>query len=369
MRIVEVTSVRVPMTMVDSLRTSHGTHAGRTVSLVRIVSDSGIVGWGEDVAPADVNYVGESAAESFGSLGTLASVLCRGEVHPQEMLCDTWWGVEGACYAKHALESAVWDAEARAHGVSLATLLGGTATEVRPGVVVGLHETVDDTVRAAVSRVAEGYGRVKLKIEPGRDIDVVRAVRGAVGPGVVLQVDANGSYSAGDCEVLAGLDDLDVQFIEQPFPADDLESHARLARTMSTRVCLDESVITLDDLKRAVDTGACSVVNIKPSRVGGISDAVAMHDLVRSLGIDAWVGGMLETGVGRASCLALASMPGFTLTPDLSASSRYFSRDVTEPFVLRQGTITVPAGPGIGVEPLPWVFDQPDTSIETLFRA
>ncbi len=368
MRIVEVTSVRVPMTLVDPLRTSHGTHDHRTASLVRVVTDDGVAGWGEDVAPVGVRYVGDNAGESFVALHELAPLLCRGETRTGEMLSDTWWGIDGRRFAKHALESAVWDAHARSQGVSLASLLGGVRTTVRPGVVVGVHDSIDDVVAAAVSRVAEGYGRVKLKIEPGRDIDVVRAVRDAIGPGVVLQADANGAYSAADIEHLVGLDGFGLQFVEQPFAATDFDGHVELSRRMSTPVCLDESVSTVHDLTRAIEAGACSVVNIKPSRVGGIAEAVAMHDVVRAAGIDAWVGGMLETGIGRASCLALASLPGFTMTPDLSASNRYFARDVTAPFTLVDGSISVPTGDGIGVEPLPWVFEHPDAVIETLFR-
>ena len=369
MHIVEVTSVRVPMMLVDPLRTSHGTHNQRLVSLVRVVTGDGVAGWGEDVAPSGVQYVGDGPETSFVALHGLARALGRDEVRVDEMSSGSWWGVDGHLYAKHALESAVWDAEARTRGVSLASLLGGERDEVRPGVVIGVADSVESTVAAALSRIDEGYARIKLKIEPGHDLDVVRAVRDALGHDVELQVDANGSYTPGDTAQLAALDAFGLQFIEQPFAADDLDGHAELSRRISTPVCLDESIVTLADLRRAIDIGACSVVNVKPARVGGLGDAVAMHDTARAAGIDAWVGGMLETGIGRASCLALASLPGFTMTPDLSASNRYFERDVTEPFVLQNGTITVPSAPGIGVEPLPWVSEHPDVAIETLFRA
>lgn len=369
MRIAEVTSVRVPMSLVDPLRTSHGVHASRTASLVRVTTVDGAVGWGEDVAPAGVTYVGEDAAASFGSLMRHAPLLGGREVHPGEMNADSWWGTQGSRFAKHALESAAWDAFARSHGLALVRALGGEPRPVTPGVVVGVHDDIADTVVAVRRRVAEGYRRVKLKIEPGRDIDAVRAVRAELGPGFALQVDANGAYSPDDFAHLLLLDEFALQFVEQPFAAHELQAHAELARRASTPVCLDESIVTHDDLLRAIDTGACSVVNVKPSRVGGLADAVAMHAVLRDAGIDAWVGGMLETGIGRASCLALAALPGFTLTTDLGASGRYFARDVTEPFVLRDGVLTLPEGPGTGVEPLPWVFDDPATVIETLFRA
>jgi o-succinylbenzoate synthase len=369
MRIVEVTSVRLPMTLVDPLRTSHGTHDLRIASLVRVVTDDGVTGWGEDVAPSGVRYVGDTAHESLVALRELAPRLCRGEILAAEMLSDSWWGSDGQRFAKHAFESAVWDAEARSRGESLASLLGGVRHVVHPGVVIGVHDSIDDTVAAAMARISEGYTRIKLKIEPGRDIDVVREVRSAIGIDTALQVDANGAYTRDHFDLLAQLDEFDLQFVEQPFAADDFGAHAELAGRMSTPVCLDESIITCADLTRGIDSGACSVVNIKPSRVGGIGDAVAMHDIARAAGIDAWVGGMLETGIGRASCLALASLPGFTLSPDLSASNRYFARDVTDPFVLHEGSLGVPTGSGIGVEPLPWVFEHPEVVIETLFHA
>ncbi len=369
MRITEVTSVRVPMSLVDPLRTSHGVHASRTASLVRVTADDGSVGWGEDVAPVGVQYVGESAEQSVASLVRLAPSIGARDVDPHEISCDSWWGSDGARFAKHALESAVWDAWCRSQGVSLARALGGEPRSVEPGIVIGVHESVADTVKSVLTRAGEGYRRVKLKIEPGRDIETVRAVRAELGGAFVLQVDANGAYVADDIGHLLQLDQFGLQFIEQPFAAHDIATHAEFARRAGTPVCLDESIVTHIDLQRAIDAGACSVVNVKPSRVGGLCDAVAMHDVLFAAGVDAWVGGMLETGIGRASGLALATLPGFTLTTDLGASNRYFARDVTEPFVLRDGALAVPDGPGTGVEPLPWVLEDPATAIETLFRA
>jgi O-succinylbenzoate synthase len=298
----------------------------------------------------------------------LAPLLGGRTVDVFEMFAETWWGVAGKNFAKHALESALWDAHARTEKVSLRNALGGVRDSIVPGVVVGLAPSVEDTVHEVGSRVTEGYRRIKLKIEPGRDVDVVRAVRAAVGDAIALQVDANAAYSRNDFEQLANLDEFSLQFIEQPLAADDIEGHALLARRIRTPVCLDESIEDCDQLMRAIEIGACSVVNVKPSRVGGIGDALRMHNIVVTHGLDAWVGGMLETGIGRASCLALASLPGFTLTPDLSASSRYFDRDVTAPFELENGEIRVPNTEGIGVQPLPWVFEQPEVEIETLFQ-
>jgi O-succinylbenzoate synthase len=276
--------------------------------------------------------------------------------------------VRGHHFAKHTLESALWDVHARRQEKSLAEVLGAVETEIEVGVVVGMHDSIDDVVAEVMMRVGEGYARVKVKIAPGHDVDVLAAVRDAVGIEYALQADGNGAYGAGDIDLLCSLDRFALQFIEQPFAADDLDSHAELLHRSTTSVCLDESVNSMSQLLNALDRGACDVVNIKPSRVGGIRYAIAMHDVLVNRGIDAWVGGMLESGIGRASCLAVAAMPGFTLTPDLSASARYFATDITKPFLLNDGMLQVPIGLGIGVEPLPEVLARQDVVIETLFQ-
>ncbi len=355
------------MVLREPLHTSQGSHGNRMATLLKITTSDGIVGWGENVAPDGVYYVGESAAESLMSMRQMCSRLQDRNVDIDEMFSETWWGEPGAHFAKHAIESALWDARARSLGISLATLLGGTRTTVAPGVVIGLKDSLRDMAESASQRVAEGYTRIKVKVAPGSDLRILEAVRDAIGNNIVLQADANGAYSLEHADVLEQFAQFSVQFIEQPFAADDLAGHAELAQRIETPVCLDESIITLQNLRDAIDMGACSVVNIKPSRVGGICDAVRMVNYCAAHGVDAWVGGMLETGIGRASCLALASLPGFTLTPDLSASSRYFECDVTEPFVLQDGSLTVPQGLGIGVEPSDWVFTDTSVVKESLF--
>lgn len=362
-----ITSIRVPMMLIDPLRTSHGTHQGRIASLVKVITTEGCVGWSEDVSPEGVSYVGESPAGSFESLRLLADVVGRREIDVAEMFSGSWWGISGRNYAKHALESALWDAHARSIGVSLMSALGGTHSTITPGVVIGVHDSLDELEHSVRMRLSEGYQRIKLKIQPGWDIAPVKTVRRIVGDEFVVQVDANAAYTRGDMETLQRLEEFDIQFIEQPFAAEDLEGHALLSTHTRTSICLDESVITTDDLMRAIEIKACRVVNIKPSRVGGLSDAIQLQEIATSHGLQAWVGGMLETGIGRASCVALASRDGFTLTPDLSASNRYFTRDITEPFELVGGRIAVPDTVGSGVEPLPWVFEHPDVKIETLF--
>jgi O-succinylbenzoate synthase len=336
---------------------------------VEITDSDGFVGWGENVAPVGVSYVGEHAEASFAAMTQLLiPELVRHDVAVADLFADGWWGIQGNHFAKHALESALWDVHARRQEKSLAEILGAVETEIQVGVVVGMHDSIDDVVAEVMMRVEEGYARVKVKIAPGHDVDVLAAVRDAVGVEYAIQADANGAYGADDIDLLCSLDKFALQFIEQPFATDDLDSHAELLHRSATSVCLDESVNSMSELLNALDRGACDVVNIKPSRVGGIRDAIAMHDVLVDRGIDAWVGGMLESGIGRASCLAIAAMPGFTLTPDLSASARYFATDITTPFVLNEGMLKVPTGFGIGVEPLPEVLAGDGVVIETLFQ-
>lgn len=368
MRIDQIRVIRTPLRLIDPLRTSDGIHKSREATLIEITDSEGFVGWGENVAPNGVVYVGESASESVATMIELLAPLMVGrDIDVFEMLPETWWGVSGHNFAKHALESAVWDIHAQHVKTSLREVLGGERTSITPGVVVGIADTIEETIAEVQRRIAQGYARVKVKIAPGRDAVVLRAIRVACGDDIILQADANAAYTHDDIPHLATFDEFNLQFIEQPFAADDLQSHRELAQCSATPVCLDESICNIDELLNAIETNACSVVNIKPSRVGGIGAAVQMHHILKSHGIDAWVGGMLESGIGRASCLALASLPGFTLTPDLSASSRYFAADLTAPFELVNGSLTVPNGPGIGVVPLDEVFSSPDTQIQTVF--
>ena len=366
MRIDRVRIIRVPLQLVTPLRTSQGDHASRTATLVEITADDGTVGWGENVAPEGSFYTGETAESSYRHM---RDVLIPGLVNDE--FNDDFDDDEEVSMpmADHAVSSALADIEMRQRGLSLAAALGsGDVRSVRVGAVVGMHDTVDGVVAEAMQRVADGYTRIKVKIAPGHDADVVAAVRAALPASVDLHVDANGAYTVSDIAHLSFLDTHRVGLVEQPFAPHDLAGHARLGKAIATPVCLDESVGGIVDAMRAISTGSCSVINVKPSRVGGFHQATAILRLCAENGIDAWIGGMLESGIGRAGCLALATNPACTMTPDLSASSRYFVRDVTDPFELNDGCLAVPAGPGLGTEPLPWVFADPGTAIETVFE-
>lgn len=340
---------------------------------MRFMRGDGAEGWGECVALSEPTYSSEYAAGAHHVIEhhllprVAAAASATGGPLEATAIAGILSGVKGHPMAKAAIEMAVLDAELRASGTSLAARLGGVRTAVDAGVSVGIHEPIDELIEVVHGYLAQGYRRIKLKIEPGFDIEPVAAVRAAIGDGVLLQVDANAAYRVEDADHLARLDDLGLALIEQPLPADDLAGHAAVARRLRTPICLDESINSLDDAVRALDAGACSVVNLKPGRVGGLLEAVRIHDLCVERGVPVWCGGMLETGLGRAANVALASLPGFTLPGDLSASERWFAQDLTEPFVLEDGCLRVPEGPGLGVSPIPSVLESRTASV-TLVR-
>ena len=331
-------------------------------------SDDG-EGWGECVAGSDPLYCSEYVEAAWLTIRRYlgprllgASHLTASEVQP--LLHE----YKGHRMAKAALEMAVLDLELRVAGIPLSTFLGGVTGEVTPGVAVGIMSSVGELLDSVSEYLEAGYRRVKLKIQPGWDLVPVEAVRDRFGADLMLQVDANSAYRRADIGHLAQLDRFSLLLIEQPMDEDDLIGHAQLAQQIMTPVCLDESIVSAQTAVTAISLGACSVVNIKAGRVGGYLEARAVHDVCLSRGVPVWCGGMLETGLGRAANLALASLPGFTLPGDISATDRYFHEDITPPFVLREGTISVPTGPGLGVEVLLNVLDALTTQSETLTR-
>ena len=254
--------------------------------------------------------------------------------------------------AKATVEMAAWDLAAKLAGISLAEALGGRAEWLPVGVSVGFRSSTEELVRTVEDHLDRGYRRLKVKIGPGRDVEFLQALRSRFGSQLDLMADANGAYGHDDLSRLKELDGLDLVMLEQPLPADDLLGHARLQQELETPLCLDESLASSADVEVALELDACRIVNIKPGRMGGLGEAVRAHDVCFGRGVPAWCGGMLESGVGRAHNLALASLPGFTLPGDLSESARYWKRDLVDPpFVLEDGGLRVPAAPGIGVEP------------------
>jgi O-succinylbenzoate synthase len=274
--------------------------------------------------------------------------------------------VKGHPMAKSALEMAVLDIQLSRRGESFGSYLGAVRDSVPSGVSVGIMGSIPELLGAVANYLAQGYVRIKLKIEPGWDVDPVRAVRERFGDDLVLQVDANSAYSVADARHLAQLDPFDLLLIEQPLAEDDLAGHATLAGQLRTPICLDESITSARAAAEAISRGACAVVNIKAGRVGGYLEARRVHDVCAAFGVPVWCGGMLETGLGRAGNVALAALPNFSLPGDTSASDRYWRHDITAPFILDQGHLAVPTGPGLGVAPSPDALAESTTSSERL---
>lgn len=366
-KLAEVELIRLVMPLVAPFRTSFGTESARDVLLVRVELD-GVTGWAECVAGDDPYYSSEYVAGAAEVLRrylipALRAATARSGVDPASV-APSLARVKGHRMAKAALETAVLDAWLRLHGVPLAAFLGATATEVACGVSVGIMDSVPHLLEVVEEYLAQGYVRIKLKIEPGWDVEPVRAVRERFGDDVALQVDANTAYTLRDAAHLARLDPFDLLLIEQPLDEEDVRGHAELARRIRTPICLDESIVSARAAADAIALGACTIVNVKPGRVGGYLESRRIHDVCAAHGVPVWCGGMLETGIGRAANLALAALPGFTLPGDTSASRRYYAIDVTEPFELDGGRLAVPTGPGIGVDPLPGVLAERTASRE-----
>ncbi|MFF0778350.1 o-succinylbenzoate synthase [Streptomyces sp. NPDC003720] len=353
MKLERVDIVHVAIPLVTPFRTSFGTMTTKDTFLLHVVTDEA-EGWSEFAADPEPLYCSEFVAGAEIVLRDF--LLPRAAALPHlttVALAPALAKVKGHELAKAALETAVLDAELRAYGMPLATYLGAVRDRVPAGVSVGIKNSVAELLDDVERYLAEGYVRIKLKIEPGWDVEPVRAVRERFGGALPLQVDANTAYTLADVEHLRRLDEYGLLLIEEPLEENNLHAHAQLQKRLRTPVCLDESLHHARDTAAAIAMDACRVVNVKPARVGGYLEARRVHDVAQAHGVPVWCGGMLETGIGRAPNLALAALPGFTLPGDTSASSRYFTEDITEPFVLDGGHLPVPDTPGIGVEPLP----------------
>lgn len=350
-RSVELRLIGLPL--VRPFRTSFGEISDKECVIARVETDEA-EGWGECVASIEPDFSEEWNEGVWLVLRELLApaLLAAGDVDVSD-LGRAFAFVRGNPMAKATLVNAFLDARLRAEGRSLADFLGGERSRVPCGVSVGIQPTTERLLEQVDGYLAEGYRRIKLKIEPGTDVERVRAVR-AAHPEILLSVDANAAYTLEDVDVFRELDAFELLMVEQPLHHEDLVDHAKLQAQIRTDVCLDESVRSAASAAAAIELGACRIVNVKQGRVGGVPEARRVHDVCAAQGVPVWCGGMLETGIGRATNLALAAMPNFTLPNDVGASRRYFAEDLTEPFELApDGTMAVPSGPGIGVEPLP----------------
>jgi o-succinylbenzoate synthase len=367
MKINEITLREIFMPLVAPFETSMDRVDSRHVLLVEANVD-GVIGWGECVAGEDPYYSPETVETARTILRDHLWPLVKGKTfHSAAEVFGLLSHVRGHNMAKATLESAVWDAEARQKNIPLWKLLGGTRQEINSGVSIGLQVSLEVLVAAVKKELDAGYQRIKIKIKPGQDLELVRRLRQEF-PRIKLMVDANSAYRLEDWPLLKQLEGFYLMMIEQPLGWDDLFSHIELQKKLDTPICLDECIHTYEHALAAVTMGACKIINIKMGRVGGLKAVKCIHDLCQQHGVPVWCGGMLETGIGRAHNIALSTLPNFTLPGDVTASKRYWHEDIIDPEVAvsPRGTIFVPQGPGIGFEPRRARIEKLTTRVERL---
>lgn len=350
MKIDSLTLHHIAMPLVAPFETSFGRETVRDCIIVELHAE-GLTGYGECVASREPGYNYETTGTAWHILKDfIASLVLGQDVMDAVDFQRRVERIRGHHLAKAGVEMALWDLLGKRDGKSLKEMFGGIGDRVEVGVSIGIQESASALVRTVESYLGQGYRRVKIKIKPGREVEETLLVRKAH-PDLRLQVDANSAYTVESAQVLKKIDDLNLLLIEQPLFEDDIWDHRVLQAEFKTPICLDESVVSPRHARYALEMKACKIVNIKPARLGGLSQGIAVHDYCLFKDAPVWCGGMLETGIGRASNLALASLPGFILPGDISASDRYYHRDITnERFTLNaDSTIAVPAGPGLGV--------------------
>ncbi|WP_194898417.1 o-succinylbenzoate synthase [Catenulispora pinisilvae] len=360
---VELRRIDIPLS--TPFRTSLGLELNRDILLLRADTSEG-PGWGECVAMPEPGYSEEyldGAAEIIRRF-LLPAVAALDDLTPARAAA-AMAAFPGHPMAKATVEMAVMDAWLRARRTSYADHVGAVRTVVDCGVSVGIADTIGLLITEVSGYVDQGYRRVKLKIEPGWDLEPVRAIRERF-PDIALQADANAAYTLADARHLAALDAFDLVMLEQPLGSTDLRDHAALARMLRTPICLDESITSARSAADAIGLGACAIVNIKAGRVGGYLEARRIHDVCAAHSVPVWCGGMLETGLGQAANLALAALPGFTLPADIVPSERYFATDITAPIAMSEGRIAVPGGPGLGLEPMLEIVEGYTTDVVTV---
>jgi O-succinylbenzoate synthase len=347
-------SVRlVELGLVRPFETHMGTQRTRPAIIVA-VEGGGLTGWGEFVGGFLPLYFSHESIETGWYVLTqvLLPALIDGNLQRARDFHDRIGRIRGHRMAIASLEMALWDLQAKLENKSLARLLGGSRERIDVGVSLGIQKDIPSLLSViAEEGIGQGYRRIKLKIKPGWDVEVVRAARKEF-PQVPLTVDANGAYDLADAEHLALLDPYELLYIEQPLQYNDFVDHGKLQSKLKTDICLDESICCLHDAYQALELASCRNINIKPGRVGGLAPALAIHDLCRERSIPVWCGGMAETGIGKAHNIALASLPGFALPNDIAATRRHYRKDLVQPewMLNEDGTISVPSGPGIGVD-------------------
>ena len=354
LRIDSITLREIRLPLVEPFRISSGVTTTRRILLLELVDADGASTWSECVAGDFPNYSPESIDTATLAIREWLAprVLGRRFETPEDVSAALGEDLRGHEMARAAIEMGAWALAATKAGRSLSSLLGGTRKRIGTGISIGIQNSPEDLADKAEKALAEGYRKIKLKIKPGQDLDYLHAVRDRLGPGAPLMADANNAYSLDDADHLVRLDDLDLVMVEQPLAWDDVARHAELQRRMRTPICLDESITNIARAEDMIRLGSGRIVNIKPGRVAGFAASKAIHDLCEANDIPVWCGGMLESGIGRACNVALASLPNFTIPGDVSPSSRYWARDVVSPEWTMDGDgwVNVPEGPGLGVE-------------------
>ena len=352
MIIKEVSIRKMSMTMKSPFSTSFGTLQVKEFLLLEVKDELGNTGWGESTAFQSPWYNEETVETNLHMIRDflIPLVLDRKFTHPDEVN-ELFAPIRKNNMAKAAIEGAIWDLYAKRNKLTLSEALGGTAEKIEVGISIGIQKTPEDLVEVVRKSLEEGYKRIKVKIKPGLDIDIIRALRTAF-PDVPLMADANSAYTLADIDLLKQLDAFNLMMIEQPLASDDIVDHAKLQKELKTPICLDESILSLEDTRKAFELGSTKIINIKIGRVGGLTEAKKIHDFCMAHGIPVWCGGMLESGIGRAHNVALTTLPNFLLPGDTSSSSRYWEEDIITPEVIAEdGYITVPKAYGIGYEP------------------
>jgi len=343
--------VEIGLPLRAPFETSFGTTHERRILIIRVINADGAVGYGECTAPEGPFYNHETVDTAWSIIAKfVAPMLTKAKVCCAKDVSTALAPIRGNRMAIGGVEAAIWDLEAKRAGKPLWRHLGGTRSEINCGVSIGLQESTDVLLEKVTREVDAGYQRIKLKIKPGQDIGLVKAVREKY-PDILLSVDANSAYRLErDVELLKKLDDFDLLMIEQPLAAGDIVDHAKLQAKIKTAICLDESITCLADARHALELGSCRIINIKLGRVGGHAEAKAIQEYAMQRDIPVWCGGMLESGVGRSHNIAMSTLPGFTLPGDVSASARYWNEDIIDPPVIvsNKGVISVPEEPGIG---------------------
>ena len=351
MKIVKINVHLLEMKMKNPFSTSFGTVQNKKFYIIEAIDETGEIGWGEGVAFEAPWYTEETVETSIHMLRDflIPKLLNKPISHPMEVT-KLFSAIRRNQMAKASLEMALWDLYAKLNQQPLHEVIGGTASKISVGISIGIEPTIEKQLETIERFLQEGYKRIKIKIKPGWDVNVVKAIRERFGD-IPLMVDANSAYSLDDVALLKQLDPYNLLMIEQPLAHDDLVDHAFLQKQIKTPICLDESICSYDDARRAIQIGSCKVINIKIGRVGGIAETIKIHDLCVENNIDVWCGGMLEAGVGRAHNIAITSLKGFNLPGDTAASSRYWEEDIINPEVMvEHGFIKVPKSAGIGYE-------------------